>query len=98
MARWDESELTISRPIMVEVMGKVDFLGEWNDKSADFINDLCEVIRCLMVIGDSGKKGWDNADWMLYFEATKWAKTLKGDTSLMIEGINELIYPEGRGR
>ena len=79
---------------MREAFGKIDYLGEWNEKSADYINDLCEVF--LQIAGSNA--GIHDPGWMLYFEALKWKKTLKEDTSLMIEGINELIYPGGIGR
>jgi hypothetical protein len=36
--------------------------------------------------------------WMLYFEASKWGKTLKLDTAMMIDEINELLYPGTKGR
>ena len=92
--RWDQSELTIDRGVMREAFGKIEYLGEWNEKSSDYIHDFCELF---LEMARSGADVYDR-HWMLYFEAEKWAKTLKEDTSLMIEGINELIYPEGIGR
>jgi hypothetical protein len=79
-------------------MGKIDHLGDWNEKSADFIHDLCRWFYIALKDGMLDNDGSTNNLWMLYFEAHKWQKTLKMDTATTIDEINELLHPGTKGR
>ena len=97
LARWSEDELTISRPVMRDVVGKIHLLVQWNEKSSDFMHDLVEILKRksnfnLMVNPQDRNNGW-----MLMFEAEKWQKGLVDDVHTCLDEITDLIYPEGMG-
>jgi len=98
MARWDESELTIDRGVMREVIGKVHLLAAWNEQSSEYIHDLCIILKRMLIEAESTAQRSVDPTWMFLFEAEKWQDSLFDDANSALDHITGLIYPEGKGR
>ena len=94
---WEHREITMAEGAVKDLLGYVTDLVEWNEKSSDYMLDLAlELGRYLNDVPISHSNYLDS-QWMLFFEAQKWAKALKSDANQRLDQIQDLVYPDGKG-